>query len=468
MNWPTPFHWPLTALEHGAFVLGGLLIYLTSTRLSKQHRHPSAAVAWVMLIALLPYVGVPLYFLFGVRKVPRALPDRALSLPLPEGTKAHWALTLLDGLAMPEPTRNGAVHFGSAGPEALNELLMLIRQARHRVDICTFILGRDAVGQALQAALLDAARRGVKVRLLLDAVGSWRWQWRAVRALRAGGVAVEMFMPVLANVRRGRANLRNHRKLLVVDDERVWSGGRNLAAEYFADQAQPDAWCDISFVVTGPLALQARRLFDQDWQAASGEHPYADARLPPVPALADAQAGSLAQWVPSGPDHADDTVYALLLAAAYRAERRIVLVSPYFVPDDALVSAWCMACRRGVRLTLLIPRQSNHRLADIARRHALAALIEAGGEVRLYPRMVHAKAVIIDDDLALCGSVNLDARSLFLNYELVTAFYGAAEVKSLQQWAQGLVDASEPAQLRPASWLRESFEGLVRLVGFQL
>ncbi|WP_290645233.1 phosphatidylserine/phosphatidylglycerophosphate/cardiolipin synthase family protein, partial [Aquabacterium sp.] len=279
------------------------------------------------------------------------------------------------------------------------------------------------------------------------------------------GVSVQFFMPLLPNIRRGRVNLRNHRKLVVIDEQHVWSGGRNLAAEYFVRQGHTPAWNDISFVISGPMAQQAHDLYQQDWQVASGEVSFVDI---PVCAPSTRTDSGMMQWIPSGPDHADDTLHALLLAATYRAEQRIVLVSPYFVPDDALLSAWCMACRRGVQLTLVLPARSNHTLADVARAPSLRALMAAGAEVMLYPRMLHAKAIIVDDDIAWCGSANLDARSLFLNFELNTAFYDAQSIAWLTQWALRLANESQPAPTQPPSALREIAEGLVRIVGFQL
>lgn len=458
-------HWSLIAIEHGMLVLAGLLVYLTSTRITRQHRHPSAALAWVLTITLLPYIGIPLYLLIGVRKVPRAQSRPRRQPASPAATVPHWALSLGDALALPAPTRNQTVDFQADGEIALRRLLHLVEQASHSIDICTFVLGHDAVARDLSAALGRAARRGVKVRLLLDEVGSWATPGSMLKALRDDGVELQRFMPVLQNIRRGRVNLRNHRKLVIVDGLHVWSGGRNLAAEYFVTQDGKPVWADISFVVSGPLARQAQELYQHDWQVASGEVGFVDEAIA-TPASPDG--GALLQWVPSGPDHADDTLYALLMTAAYRAEQRIVLVSPYFVPDDALLTAWCMACRRGVKLTLVLPARSNHKLADVARAPSLRALMAAGADVRLYPNMLHAKAIIIDDDVAWCGSANLDSRSLFLNFELNTAFYDPQAIVWLSDWAAQLAQESTRASARQPSATRELFEGLVRIVGFQL
>ena len=462
------FWWPfsLSILAHGAFVFCGLLLYVLATRIGHQRRHPSAAIAWVLAIAALPYVGVPLFLLFGTRKFTR--PQRQAPARLPAGDQPGpiWAGSLLAAMGVPAPTRNGAILFHEDGPESQRALLGLICAARQRIDLCTFILGADTSGNALAAALMLRARDGLHVRVLLDAIGSLNASRAQLSALREAGVSVRWFMPLLHNPLRGRSNLRNHRKLVVCDDATLWSGGRNLADEYFIDTERRRAWPDLSFTVQGPLAQQARHLFERDWHAAGGRgRPVAPRHMP---APAGDPDGSAAQLVPSGPDHADDTVYALLLTAAYHAQQRILAVSPYFVPDDALLAAWCMAARRGVQVTVLLPARSNHRLADWARERALRELHAVGAHVHLFPEMLHAKAVIIDDTLALCGSANLDGRSFFLNFELMTAFYGAAEIDWLAAWVERKALGSGRYVARRPAWWRDVIEGMVRALGFQL
>lgn len=460
-------HWPLSLspLEHGIVVLIGLLVYVAVTRLGGHHRHPSAAVAWVLLIALLPYLGLPLFLVFGTRKLVRPAHRPRSDRPPPQLQEGpDWALQLFAALDLPSPVRNRAIEFHADGAESLRALRTLIEQARERVDVCTYVVGDDEVGRAVLAALAGAAGRGVRVRLLVDAIGGLRGARRTVSTLHGSGVEVRWFMPVLRNPARGRTNLRNHRKLVVVDGLAFWSGGRNLAAEYFDDGE--GGWTDLSFVVHGPLARQAQALFERDWQAAWGRVTGADGLE--GAAGAAMPEGTPAQLVPSGPDLADDTLYALLVAAAFRAERSIVAITPYFVPEDALLDAWCVACRRGVRIDLVLPSRSNHRMADLARGRALRAFAAAGGNVYLHPRMLHAKAVIVDDEIALCGSANLDARSLLLNFELMVAFYGRAEIAWLSQWAQHLRERSQAHVPRSPSWGRDVLEGFVRAVGFQL
>lgn len=458
-------HWPfrLSPLEHATFVFVGLLVYVLVTRIGRQHRHPSAAIAWVLFIALVPYVGMPLFLMFGTRKLvrpPRVFraADTAATDPGPA-----WALQLLAALDVASPTRNASVEFHADGDASLGALIALIDGARERIDACTYVFGNDPLGESIAAALARSARRGVRVRLLVDAIGGMRSSRPTLRALRRDGVATRWFMPVLRNPARGRTNLRNHRKLVAVDGVSLWSGGRNLAAEYFAERET--GWVDLGFVVHGPIAVRAHDLFESDWTAAGGR---VRERKPPGAIPPDAVGTLAAQLVPSGPDHADDTLYALLLACAWRANTRIVAVTPYFVPDDALLSALSIACRRGVRVELVVPQRSNHRMADWARERALRALAASGARIRLHPRMVHAKIVIVDDELALCGSANIDGRSLLLNFELMTAFYGRAEIDWLADWAAEQSRRSREYELRPPSWGRDVLEGLVRAVGFQL
>ncbi len=170
----------------------------------------------------------------------------------------------------------------------------------------------------------------------------------------------------------------------------------------------------------------------------------------------------------SGPDERDDTIHALLVTAAYRARRRIALATPYFVPDSALSMALCMAAKRGVEVELLLPARSNHRLSDFARNRALRSLEQAGGRIWLAPDMMHGKLALIDDTLALAGSANLDSRSLFLNYELMLAFHGKADVQDFARWFAQECGPARRYVGQPPGLMRDLAEGMLLWLGFQL
>jgi cardiolipin synthase A/B len=175
-----------------------------------------------------------------------------------------------------------------------------------------------------------------------------------------------------------------------------------------------------------------------------------------------------AQFLPSGPDQAEDTVHALLIDACFHARERMLAVTPYFVPDAALEGAMRLAARRGVRIDLVLPAVSNHRLADFARSRVLRRLGRAGVSVHLLPYMIHAKAVVFDESLAISGSVNLDSRSLLLNYECAVVFYGASEIDWLANWVGGLIPDGQPFDGRAPGLWRDIAEGLLLTVAYQL
>lgn len=450
----------LAAASHGLFVLGGLLLYVITTRAGRQRRHPSAALAWVVTIALLPYLALPLFLLFGARKMAKPAPPHALTAP-PAGAPApRWAGDLLAGLGLAAAQHNAHVQFHDGGEAALAALTNMLEAAQQRIVLATFILADDRIGADVVELLVQRAAAGVEVCVLLEPLSRLRGGHALMTRLQAAGIAVRW-----AGARRSRLetrlNLRYHRKLVVCDETVAWCGGRNIADEYFTHDGAAAPWDDLSFDVRGPLAAQLGALFARDWHQAGGA-PLAGGASP-------AACGAIAaQLVPSGPDYAEENYYALLLAASFQASTRILAVTPYFVPDDALLVAWRMACRRGVRVTLLVPAHSNHRLADWARGRALRDLAAAGAEIILFPRMIHAKAVLVDDSLALCGSANLDSRSLFLNFELMVAFYGAAEIAWLARWIDARAAEGSPFVAREPSLPVDLAEGLVRVLGFQL
>ena len=462
-------------LLHTAVVLAALLIYAVSTHTSGQRRHPSAAIAWVLMITLLPYLGLPLYLFIGSRKFVR--PARLAARPpqlsaLAPGLQG-CAIATLEGMGLAGPVANRRVRFHRDGSAAWDELAVLVNSAQTQLDICTFILANDVLGERVVRLLEARAAAGVQIRLLLDAVGSWQTAAVHVRRLRAAGVDVRWFMPLLHNPLKGRVNLRNHRKLAIADQQTLWSGGRNLAAEYFTGQHLQPPWIDLSFTVEGPLAGQMQALFESHWHYSQGPHRPDDQHSALPQAMPESQISIPAmahrtQLVPSGPDQAEDTFYGLLLTTLYRAQRRVLAVTPYFVPDDSLLKALCLAAQRGVQVELVVPARSNHRLADIARARALRDLVAAGAVVRLAPGMVHAKAVMVDDTIALCGSLNLDARSLFLNFEVMVAFYDSDDISAVTQLLDTNFRHLPPHQPGQASLLRDIAEGLVRWLGFQI
>jgi cardiolipin synthase len=457
---------------HGIVVALGLIVYVGVSRALPQRRDPSAAIAWVVALALLPYIAVPLYLMFGSRKLRMRdvplLPPVVAATDGDDGAASIWARRLGRSMGLAPAAPYTALQIHADGHEARRAVLAVIDGAERTLDVCTFILARDSLGDEVSAALRRRAEAGVRVRLLIDGIGAWLGGRLDVATLRRSGVEVVKFVPPFRSILRGRANLRNHRKMVVADGDRLWCGGRNFAAEYF--EGDPgrgvEAWHDLSFDLGGDLAERARQQFERDWayatrQAVEGPGASAFAAL-------DGAGESLAQLIPSGPEQADDTVQALLLSGCFMAQRRILIATPYFIPDATLLLALTLAARRGVLVDIVLPRRSNHHLADVARHRPLRDLAAAGARIGFVPLMMHAKAVVVDDQIALAGSANLDLRSLFLNYELMIAFYEPSYVARFAAWIEHEREAAVPFRTREPGLLRDLSEGLLLWLAFQL
>jgi cardiolipin synthase A/B len=302
----------------------------------------------------------------------------------------------------------------------------------------------------------------VRVRFLIDGVGAIQLPRAWLKQMRRAGMEAAVFSPLLARRTPAPRNLRNHRKWVIADGEVLWAGGRNLAAEYFCGAAGKSAWRDLSFDLEGPVAASAANQFEQDFLAAGGK-PAGRSSAPE--AESD---GGRTQFLPSGPDQTEDTVRALLIDACFHANERMLAVTPYFVPDSSLETAIRLAARRGVKIDLCIPAKSNHILADFVRNRALRALSSAGVVVHLLPAMNHAKAVVFDHSLAICGSPNLDSRSLLLNYESAVVFYGRREIEWLSNWIHELIPGAARFENRAPGLMRDLAEGLLLTLAYQL
>ena len=453
-------------------VAAGLIIYVTASHSLSQKRHPSAAVAWVIGILLMPYLTLPLYLLFGSRKVvtQRQCNRKHEGIPISpaDNSTAGRSQRLCSAMGLPEPAHYENLNIHEDGEQALDAFRRVIDKAVVTLEVSTFVFGRDVLGDEISSRLKQRAQAGVKVRLLVDGIGIYLGGYPDLKSLSESGVEVVRFVPPFRSPKRGRTNLRNHRKMMIADGNTLWCGGRNLAAEYFEGDRRlilgRKPWIDLSFDLSGALAGQAQRQFDHDWSFATERS---------EPKLCDSgerlcHSANLAQLVDSGPDRADDTIFTLLVSGCFTSQRRILAVTPYFLPDAALMTALTLAARRGISIDLVLPARSNHRMADFARHRSLRELVAAGARVWLHPRMIHAKAVLIDDEFALAGSANLDGRSLFLNYEMMLAFYDFEAVRRFSTWVEARRQESVPYVARTPGILRELAEGILLWLAFQL
>jgi cardiolipin synthase len=405
-----------------------------------------------------------LYLTFGARKVRRRLERHARVDKAPAASGLMPPVDALDRIArshgLDGATDGNRVTLCGTPDSSYEAVLETIARARETLGVSMYILGKDEVAAEIIRRLADRAASGVDVRLLIDDVGSRDIGEAEVAPLTKAGGRVARFMPVSYLPRpRSYANLRNHRKIIVADRDVVWSGGMNLSELYLGPNHVEDRFRDLSFVIEGPAAASYAEILAADWLYTTGD-PFP--KCGPVPP-SDAP-GTVVQVVPSGPAMDGDTIYDILVTMAYQAQRRLWAVTPYFVPDRALMQAFALAAMRGVDVRVITPRVSDHRLLDIANVPYLRSLEAAGGTVlRLGEGMIHAKAVVVDDGLALAGTANLDQRSLFLNYEVMALFRGERDVRAIADWIERLFPACQ-SRLPEASQGRQLMEGLVRLI----
>lgn len=442
---------------HSLAIVLSLLTYVLTTRAEHERRPPSIAISWVLGLIALPYLTLPVYLLFGRRKLQRKITPY---LPV-QSSATNWAEHLIESFGLPgaAPAR---VRLHQDGAQARRALYEVMSRASRRLDICTYILGNDPFGEETTAQMIACVKRGVRVRFLIDGVGAMQLSGRWFKRMHAAGAETGIFSPLLARKTPGPRNLRNHRKWAIADGEMLWAGGRNLAAEYFCGDEGSPPWADLTFDLEGPVAASAANQFEADWCAAGGR-PAARSS----PAEGD-YAGGRTQFLPSGPDQTEDTVRALLIDACFHATERMLAITPYFVPDSNLETAIRLAARRGVKIDLCIPAKSNHVLADFVRNRSLRALSKAGVSIHLLRSMNHAKAVVFDHSIALCGSVNLDSRSLLLNYESAVVFYGKPEIEWLATWIVELIPDARRFDNRPPPLWRDLAEGLLLTLAYQL
>ena len=462
-----PWLLPLSEL----LTVGGFLLALVLlAHLLRSNRPPSSTIAWVLIIVLMPYVGVPFYLMFGGRKMRRMARRKGMVYRRGDdpasGPSATAVERVLRSFGVPPAAPGNRVRLITSGVEAYHVLVSLIEEATRSIHVTTYILSPDPVGLAIIDQLARKAAEGVEVKLLLDDVGSWRLPRRALAPLIDAGGEVAWFMPVFHRPFQGRANLRNHRKIVVVDGAIALSGGMNIAEEYMGPQPLETRWRDVSAVVEGPAAADLDDLFSSDWAFANGQvaPPANPPPTPDPPNAAPLPDGTPVQVVASGPDVEGDPLYESLISLLFAARERIWVVTPYFVPDEILARALDLAARRGVDVRLIIPNRSNHLSADLARVGYLRQVHEAGGRILRYrPGMIHGKVIVIDNDLAVVGSANMDMRSLFLNYEVALFLYGREQIRASAAWVESLLPGCRPGIPR-RTWARELAENIVRLL----
>ncbi|WP_286336195.1 phospholipase D-like domain-containing protein [Hydrogenimonas cancrithermarum] len=422
-----------------------VLIVLAFLHMLSTRRAPSSMIAWTLAIFLVPYFAVPFYFLFGQHKLfKRYQKLRFTLMPIGEIGSAcrHPSEKLLCANAIPPASSENSFVLIDSPLLAYREMEEAIVNAESSIDLCIYKLELDEVTETLSKLLEKRAQEGVKVRLLLDSIGSanlYLFQ-KQLSSIRAAGVQIAFFMPFLSFPVRNFINLRNHRKIFIFDNHLVMTGGMNLSKEYLSPVSNETRYDDILCKIEGTATHFFSQIFEMDWSFATHSEP----RLFPPSARTTKGTVSL-QVAPSGPDTPSDGVIEALLGAICNAKERIWIFTPYFVPNEQFVRALAIAVHRGVDVKIVVPEHSDHLISDLGRGSYLRELHAKGADVRLFRGgILHAKAIVFDHDCALVGSINFDNRSLFYNFEASTFIYSPAECESIATWGMAKLDATVP------------------------
>ncbi|UDQ87952.1 cardiolipin synthase [Xanthobacter autotrophicus] len=437
-----------------------LQIIFVIRALLRPHREPASRMAWVLVILLAPVVGMLAYVLFGEvnlgRKAVESLRAAVRALPPAQGVAGPSAEADIPERHVPLFRVGQSVnHFlpvaGNRAellPDSASAIAGMVRDidgARQSVHVLFYIWLDDASGRSVMEALKRAAARGVVCRAMADDLGS-----RALirsplwRDMAAAGVRLATALPIgnpLLRPFKGRIDMRNHRKIVVIDNAITYCGSQNCADAAFAVKAKFAPWVDVMARFEGPVVRQNQHLFASNWMAQVQEDlaPLFAEPLPPQ------QPGFVAQVIGSGAGVRYSAMPEMFVALMNAARRELVITTPYYVPDEPLQAALCSAARRGVATTIVFPRRNDSWIVAAASRSYYHELLEAGVEIREYVGgLLHAKTLTLDGEVTLIGSANIDRRSFELNAENNILLYDPAFTRTLRQRQQVFLDAATP------------------------
>ncbi|WP_428773394.1 cardiolipin synthase [Vibrio sp.] len=459
-----------------------LLVAGVTIRVVLKRRAVSVSLAWLMVIYILPIVGVACYFLFGELNLGTKRAERAKVMLTPF---ADWFARLNDchahspesmgrhiyridelcnnRLGLPALSGN-ALSLQHSPQETLHSIIQDIEQAQHSIRMVFYIWHPGGLADSVAAALIQAAKRGVAVKLLLDSAGSprfFRSPWYTM--MQTAGVEVIQALEVSPwRIFLRRLDLRQHRKIIVIDDLVAYTGSMNMVdPAYFKQDSGVGQWIDIMVRVTGPTVNVLSAIHCWDWEVETGQR-----SLPNIPecSIADTEGQMPIQVVPSGPGMPDYLIHQVLTLAINQANQSVTITTPYFVPSADLLETLKMTAQRGIDVQLIIPHKNDSMMVQWACRAFYTELLDAG--VKIYEfdgGLLHTKSVVIDQQFCLIGTVNLDMRSLWLNFELTLAIDDEDFTGQVYRLQQEYIAQSIPVVLQQWKNRRMHFRFLERL-----
>ncbi|HKI47972.1 MAG TPA: cardiolipin synthase [Desulfobacteria bacterium] len=472
------------------FTAHWLIVIGLSIRVIMRRRPVGVSLAWLTVIFSIPFVGAILYFLVGESRIgdqylARAakihdlygswqitLQKRAHREKPPAGTIAMKGLQLHAEKVAGFPTMRGnKLRLMDQFETVFDSIIEDINNAESTCHLEFYIWTVGGKADEVVEALLGAAKRGVICRVLVDAVGSKDFlRSELVQRLHKSGIHVVASLPVgPLRMLMTRADLRNHRKIVVIDGEIAYTGSQNLVdPRFFKQEEGVGQWIDAMVRMEGPSVEALAGTFIEDWELDTGEGLEALEKTSDIRSIPE-KGVTPVQVVPSGPAIRPEIIHQLLLATIYGARKRLLLTTPYFVPDESLMTALISAAHRGVDVTIVVPAEVDSRFVHYASRSLFDNLMSAGIRIAAFKGgLLHTKSITVDDEISVFGTVNLDMRSLWLNFEISLFIYDLAFTKQLREMQMKYLSHSgmiNLAEWRQRSVIQKFTENAAQLVG---
>ncbi|TVY08420.1 cardiolipin synthase [Paenibacillus cremeus] len=451
-----------------------LFIFQILTILIGEFRHPSKAMAWMFILFVFPIIGFVVYYFLAKeysqrkkvkRKGLRLVNDiryigknhkTSKTLDFEEERLIGWRheprlFSLLNNIPGSLITTRNEVRVLTNAHQAYPAMLEAIGKARQHIHFEFYSIRNDETGKKFQAALIQKAREGVKVRCIFDGIGSYQLDSRFIEELKGAGVEVYIFLPAVFAFFDKRANYRNHRKIVVIDGVTGFLGGINIGNEYLGGDAKLGFWRDTHLQLEGDAVYSLQHTFLTDWMFVSGQRLAEPDYFPEH----DYPARKPVQIISSGPDAHWDAILEMYFGAITAAKKRVFITTPYFIPDPSIIMSLKTAAISGIDVRIIYPQKADSRLVGYASLSFMEELMQAGVRFYAYQKgFAHAKVVIIDDLLACVGTANMDMRSFFSNFELNAVLYDKDTIHRLEN--DFLLDLKECVEVKLEVFERRS------------
>ena len=449
-----------------------------------ENRHPSHTITWLVVLGGFPLVGFFFYLFFGrnIKKrrlfAKKALTDEKAFLEI-EGNRASYQekidhmgdhQRLLFKLA--HRLGHSPISFGTKtkaltdGIETFEHIFHELKKAKHHIHLEYYIVRHDGVGQKLKNVLIEKVREGVEVRFLYDAVGSWKLSKNYLREMRKAGIEAVPFLPVRIPFLNNKINFRNHRKIIIIDGEVGFVGGLNIGDEYLGKNPHFGYWRDTHLLIMGEAVRTLQMIFLQDWYYMTDKKLLSDTYLTSNIEETDHTGG--VQLIAGGPDNKWHVIKNLFFSMIISAKKSIWIASPYFVPDEDILSALKVAALSGIDVRILVPKRPDKKIVYYASRSYFPELLEAGVNVYEYEKgFMHSKMIIVDYELASIGTANMDMRSFHLNFEVNAFLYRTGSTQTLVKEYLKDIEKSKAIvmdEFLKRSFLKKLFESTARLL----